>query len=278
MKKAGPLSIPFFVLALIFIVAPLLLIVFYSFTKQETGGFQLTIENFKRFFDFSNPVYMENVVRSVWLALISTVFCLVLGYPVAYILAGLSENARRIVSFLFILPMWMNMLLRTYAWVTILGNAGIINTIFKSIGLPTVQLMYNEQAIVLGNVYNFLPFMILPIFNTILKLDKSVLEASRDLGANGIKTFARVIFPLTLPAVVSGITMTFLPAVTTFIVSRLLGGGISLIGDVIESQFLTFSNWGFGSALSVVIMTFILLCMGVLSKYEKEQTEGGQLL
>ncbi|MDL2288516.1 ABC transporter permease [Oscillospiraceae bacterium OttesenSCG-928-F05] len=279
MKRLHVVALPYVVYAAIFILAPIILVVFYSFFYQPNGEFAFTLEYFKRFFDVSQPVYMEVLWRSVKTAVISTGICLLLGYPMAYILSKMRPRTRGIVSFLFVLPMWMNFLLRTYAWMTLLENTGIINSVLTSIGLPRQQLMYTDAAVIFGNVYNFLPFMILPIYNVLIKIDKSVVEAAEDLGANFRKTFMRVIFPLSLPGVMSGITMTFMPAVTTFVISKLLGGGQNaLIGDVIEAQFLTVGDWGFGSALSVILMAMILLAMGVMSRYEKEQNDSGILL
>ncbi|MEG2378164.1 MAG: ABC transporter permease, partial [Clostridia bacterium] len=208
----------------------------------------------------------------------STVICFLLGYPMAYILSRMRPKVRTIASVLFILPMWMNFLLRTYAWMTLLERTGVINTFLNSIGLSPINIMYTQGAIVLGNVYNFLPFMILPIYNVLIKVDHSLVEAAQDLGAGSFRVFTRVTFPMSLPGVFSGISMTFMPAVTTFIVSRLLGGGQNaLIGDLIETQFNQ-SDWGFGSALSMVMMVLILIMMAFLSKYEKQTAEGGMLL
>ncbi len=280
MKKKFRLSfvaLPYTVYALIFILAPMVLIVVYSLCYQQGGGWELTLKYFEKFFDLSNPMYLRSLWDSVWIAALSTIVCLILGYPMAYILSKMRPSVRGMVSFLFVLPMWMNFLLRTFAWMTLLENTGVINTLLGHIGVGPVQFMYTKGAIVFGNVYNFLPFMILPIYNTIVKLDGMYLEAAGDLGANFSATFRRVIFPLSLPGVVSGVTMTFVPAVTTFIVSRLLGGKNALIGDLIEREFAT-GNWGFGSAMSVIIMVMILLMMGVMGRYEKEQSASGGLL
>lgn len=276
-------ALPYCVYALIFVVVPMVLVVVYSFFYHyENGGsFSFTWEFFARFFNFSDPVYMQVLWRSVWIALVSTLICLVIGYPMAYILSRMKPRIRGIVSFLFVLPMWMNFLLRTYAWMTILENTGILNTALQAIGLTDkpIQFMYSTGSVIFGNVYNFLPFMILPIYNTLIKLDGSMVEASGDLGASFGQTFRRVIFPLSLPGVSSGIMMTFMPALTTFIVSRLLGGSkISLIGDTIEKQFLSTGDYGFGSALSVILMVLTLLAMAVMGKYEKEQSATGGLL
>jgi len=279
-RRASLVASPYVAFALVFIAAPVALIVFYSLTKQG----QLSFAHFARFFDPGNPIYMRVLLRSVNIAVISTVICLILGYPMALILSRLSPKVRNILSFLFVLPMWMNFLLRTYAWMTLLEHTGVINTALNSLfnrpedAEPLLRLMYTQWAVVLGNVYNFLPFMILPIYTVLIKLDRSVLEAARDLGANERKTFLKVILPLSIPGVVSGIIMTFMPALTTFIISKLLGGSQNiLIGDLIETQFGQ-SDWGFGSAMSVILMVFIILTMGIMSRYEKDNADRGLLL
>ena len=276
MKRSSSAAIPSGIYALIFILAPLALVFIYSLT-DKSGAF--TLDNFRRFFDFSNPVYLYAFFKSVKLAAISTAICLAVGYPMAFILSRCRPAVRGMLSFLFILPMWMNFLLRTYSWMSLLENTGLINTALKAMGLPALNLMYTENAIILGNVYNFLPFMILPIYTTLIKLDKSVIEAAQDLGADGRTVFFRVILPLSMPGVFSGISMTFMPAVTTFIISRLLGGGKTpMIGDLIENQFKVANDWGFGSAMSVIIMLLILLAMKVMTRYQSEQTDAGGVL
>ncbi|HIU43683.1 MAG TPA: ABC transporter permease [Candidatus Ventrousia excrementavium] len=278
MKKIKLALIPYSVYALIFIVAPILLILLYSF--QDTGG-AWTLENYARFFDFSDPVYLKVLWRSIKLAVISTVICLILGYPMAYILSKLSPRVRGTIAFLFVLPMWMNFLLRTYSWMSLLERTGLINTFIEwlngllpaAIQIPALNIMYTQWAVVLGNVYNFLPFMILPIYTVLIKIDRSLIEAAQDLGASRGRVFLKVIFPLSLPGVVSGISMTFMPAVTTFVISRLLGGGQNaLIGDVIENQFKVVGDWGFGSAMSVILMILILVTMGVIRRFESDKT------
>ncbi len=278
MKKIKLALIPYSAYALIFIVAPILLIVLYSF--QDTSG-ALTLDNYLRFFDFSDPVYLKVLWRSIRLAFISTVICLILGYPMAYILSKLSPRVRGTIAFLFILPMWMNFLLRTYSWMSLLERTGLINTFIgwingflpAAVQIPSLNIMYTQWAVVLGNVYNFLPFMILPIYTVLIKIDQSLIEAAQDLGASRGRVFRKVIFPLSLPGVVSGISMTFMPAVTTFVISRLLGGGQNaLIGDTIENQFKVVGDWGFGSAMSVVLMILILITMGFIRRFESDKT------
>lgn len=278
-RRTSVLALPFTVYALIFIAAPLLLIILYSFCVSPQNGVTLTLDHYKKFFDFSNPVYLQVLWRSIYIAVISTAICLLLGYPMAYILSKLRPGLRQVLSVLFVLPMWMNFLLRTYSWMSLLEKTGLINSFLEAINLPAFNIMYTQWAIVLGNVYNFLPFMILPIYNVLIKIDQSVVEAAQDLGADSMKVFGRVILPLSLGGVASGISMTFMPAVTTFVISKLLGGGQNaLIGDLIEKQFKTTGNWGFGSAMSVIIMVLILLAMNFTSSYEKDREEGGQLL
>ena len=284
MKRIKLALIPYSAYALIFIVDPILLILLYSF--QDSGG-ALSLDNYARFFDLSDPVYLKVLWRSVRLAVISTIICLILGYPMAYILSKLSPRVRGTVSFLFVLPMWMNFLLRTYSWMSLLERTGLINSLigwlngFLPAGaqLPMLDIMYTQGAVVLGNVYNFLPFMILPIYTVLIKIDKSLIEAAQDLGASRGRVFRKVIFPLSLSGVVSGISMTFMPAVTTFVISRLLGGGQNaLIGDLIENQFKVVNDWGFGSAMSVILMVLILVTMGVIRKYEDENSGGSVLM
>lgn len=267
------IAYPYIVWMIIFIIVPLLLVVFFSITVKTDNGYHITFEHFQRFLE---PVYIIVLLRSVYLALISTAICLILGYPMAMILARKGLKKNNILVFLFVLPMWMNFLLRTYAWMTLLENQGLINTFLRSLGMQPLKLLYNNLAVVLGMVYNFLPFMVLPIYSVLSKIDKSVIEAAQDLGANSITVFRRVTFPLSLPGVFSGLTMVFMPAVTTFVISRLLGGGqYTLIGNLIEQQFIYVGDWNFGSALSVVLMLFILLSMGIMSRYDKEQEGTG---
>ncbi|NLJ67319.1 MAG: ABC transporter permease [Clostridiales bacterium] len=274
MKKSW-VAYPYVVWMIMFIVVPLILIIFYGTVRTTPQGMEFTLEHFKRFFE---PLYIMVLVRSLYLAFICTIVCLLLGYPVSMILASKEYRDKKILIFLMVIPMWMNFLLRTYAWLTLLEKNGIINTLISFIGLPKMDLLYNQWAVVLGMVYNFLPFMVLPIYSVLIKIDKSIIEAAEDLGANSRTVFRKVIFPLSLPGVVSGITMVFMPAVTTFVISRLLGGGqFLLIGNLIEELFLKSGEWGFGSALSIIMMILILFSMAIMSRYEKEN-EGGGLL
>lgn len=267
------ISYPYIVWMVLFIAIPLVLVVFFSVTVKTSEGISFTLEFYQR---FMQGVYIKVLIRSIVLALISTLICLLIGYPVALILSGRDMSRRNTLILLFVIPMWMNFLLRTYAWLTLLERNGLINTVLSWIGIEPLNLLYNNEAVVLGMVYNFLPFMVLPIYSVLSKIDKSVIEAAEDLGANSLRVFCKVVFPLSLPGVMSGITMVFMPAVTTFVISRLLGGGqFTLIGNLIERQFTYVGDWNFGSALSVVMMILILISMGIMSRYDKDREGGG---
>ena len=269
-------SYPYLIWMIIFIVIPLFLIAYFSITRgngQDISTFRFSLENFKRFF---TPVYLKVLGRSVNLALISTVLCLVLGYPMAYIISKEKISKRNTMILMFVIPMWMNFLLRTYAWLTLLGKNGLINFLITKIGFKPLDLIYNDKAVLLGMVYNFLPFMVLPIYSVLTKIDNSLIEAAEDLGANKVTIFRKVIFPLSIPGVVTGITMVFIPAVSTFVISRLLGGNkYTLIGNLVEQQFLLTGDWHFGSSISIILMIFILIIMAITSKIDKEKEGGG---
>lgn len=272
-KKKNFIAYPYIVWSALFIVIPLLMILFFSFTIDSGSGYRFSTENFQR---LMNPQYITIFGRSLVLAIISTAICLLIGYPVAYIVSKLPEHRRNLIIMLFILPMWMNFLLRTYAWLPILGKNGVVNNFLGLFGIEPIQFLYTNGAILLGMVYNFLPFMILPIFTVLSKLDQNLVNAAYDLGATRRQTFLKVIFPLSIPGVISGITMVFMPAVSTFVISRLLGGGKEmLIGNVIEQQFTTMSDWHFGSALAIILMILILISMALMSRFDSEQSEGG---
>lgn len=269
-NKSTLLAAPYSVWAIGFILIPLVLVIFYAFT-DKTGSF--TLDNIIAISESTN---LKALVLSVMLSFISTIICLLLAYPLAMILATLGVNQSSFMVFIFILPMWMNFLLRTLAWQTLLEKTGVINSILTFLNLPTLNIINTPSAIVLGMVYNFLPFMVLPIYNTLIKIDSNVINAAKDLGANNIQTFTRVIFPLSLPGVISGITMVFVPALTTFVISDLLGGAkILLIGNVIEQEFKQANNWNAGSGLSFVLMIFIVISIFISNKYDKE---GGSIL
>ena len=272
-RKSSLAAYPYIVWSALFIVVPLLMILFFSLTTDSGSGYQFSLENFERLI---NPQYIKIFSRSISLALISTAVCLIIGYPVAYIISKMPENRRNLLIMLFILPMWMNFLLRTYAWLPILGKNGLINTFLGNFGISPIQFLYTNGAILLGMIYNFLPFMILPIYTVLSKIDQNLINAASDLGANKKEIFIKVVFPLSVPGVISGITMVFMPAVSTFVISRLLGGGKEmLIGNVIEQQFTTMSDWHFGSALAIILMILILISMALMSKFDEDISEGG---
>ncbi|MBN2851258.1 MAG: ABC transporter permease [Clostridia bacterium] len=255
---------PYFVWMSIFIIVPMFLVLYYAFTIQTDQGMVFSLDNIKR---IAEPLYIKVFVRSLVLALESTAICLLIAYPAAMILADKKFSKSTTFLVMIVLPMWMNFLLRTYSWLSLLENNGLINKLVISLGFERMQLMYNEGAVVLGMVYNFLPFMILPIYSVLVKIDNNVIEAARDLGCTSFGVFKKITVPLSLPGVLSGITMVFMPAISTFIISRLLSGGkVSLIGNVIEQQFLVLGDWGFGSALSLVLMVFILISMAFINK------------
>ncbi|MDK0719633.1 ABC transporter permease [Clostridium perfringens] len=275
-KNLSFAAYPYVLWSAIFIVIPLLLIVFFSFTSKVEGRFVFSFENFQRLFE---PIYFTVFIRSIWLAVLSTVLCLILGYPIAYMISKLPIKRRNMLILLFILPMWMNFLLRTYAWMAILGRDGLINTLLGYIGIGPIKMLYTDGAILLGMVYNFLPFMVIPIYTVLIKIDKNLVNAAYDLGANKAQAFRKVILPLSIPGIISGITMVFMPAVSNFVIPNLLGGGkYMLVGNLIEQQFTTIGNWNFGSALSIFMMILILISMAFMSKYEKNGKEGGKQL
>ena len=219
----------------------------------------------------TTPENLKALGLALLLAFVSTVICLILAYPLAMILVGRNVNQSSFVVLVFILPMWMNFLLRTLAWQNLLEKNGVINSVLHFFGLPSWNIINTPTAIILGMVYNFLPFMVLPIYNVLIKIDRDVINAARDLGANSVQTFLKVTLPLTTPGIVSGITMVFIPALTTFVISDLLGGSkILLIGNVIEQEFKQTNNWNAGSALSTVLMIFIILSMVLMNKYDKD--------
>jgi len=274
------LAYPYIVWMAIFIAAPLLLVFYYSITGVNAqGDIYFTLENFRRFVSpfspemeqpFHERIFISVALRSLRLALQSTVICFVLGYPVAYIMTRKEYSEKTVLLFLLLVPMWMNFLLRTYAWLTILERNGLINNLLARLGLPMFDILYTDAAVLLGMVYNFLPFMILPIYTSLRKMDPKLIEAAQDLGANNVSVFMRVVFPLSLPGVVSGITMVFMPGVATFVISNLLGGQqYFLMGNLVENQFMLVGNWHFGSAVSVIMMLMMVVSMIVLSFFDK---------
>lgn len=259
------LSTPFYLWIGAFIVIPLFMIFYYGFT-DKTGAF--TLENITA---MAEPWHFKALMISVVLSVISTIICFLLAYPLAYILSQMKVNSHQYVVFMFILPMWMNFLLRTLAWQTLIEKTGVINGFLAALGLPALRIINTNYAIVLGMVYNYLPFMILPLYNTLAKIDPSVVNAARDLGANSFITFKRIIFPLSIPGIISGITMVFVPSLTTFVISNILGGSkILLIGNVIEQEFTVACNWHLGSGLSIVLMLFIVVNMVLSMIFDKD--------
>lgn len=268
MKKIRRMAYPYNVWMLILIIAPLLLIAYYAFTSPA-GNF--TGDNFKRIFEKNT---LKTLYNSISIAFISTLICLIIGYPMAYFISRSKLRYRTMAMMLIMIPMWMNFLLRTYAWVTILSPSGVLNSILTSLGLEKVDIMYSKSAVTLGMVYNFLPFMILPIYTALDKMDYRLVEAAHDLGANKSQAFFKVILPMSMPGVISGISMVFIPAISTFEITRLLGGSkVNMIGNVIEQQFLTTGDWNYGSALALVLMIFIVISIF----FDSESVETGGL-
>lgn len=259
------LSTPFYVWIGTFILIPLVMVFYYGFT-DKSGAF--TLENVAA---MSSPEHVKALWISIVLSVISTAICFFLAYPLAYILSQMKVSSNQYVVFIFILPMWMNFLLRTLAWQTLIEKSGVINGVLTWLHLPTLNIINTYYAIVLGMVYNFLPFMVLPLYNTLAKIDPSVVNAARDLGANSFITFKRIILPLSVPGIISGITMVFVPSLTTFVISNILGGSkILLIGNIIEQEFTVASNWHLGSGLSVVLMLFIIVNMLLSAIFDKD--------
>ena len=271
------LSVPYVVWMALFVVIPLILIVIYAFTTTE-GSF--SFENISAMKD-----YIKVFGRSLWLAFIATIVSLILGYPFAYMLSKEGPGMQRISMMLIMLPMWINFILRTYSWMTILENTGLINQflgkigVLSALGVGYIPLINTDGAVVLGMVYNYLPFMIMPIYSVIVKIDRSVIEAAQDLGANSARVFTKVIFPLSLPGVLSGITMVFVPAISTFAISKLLGGSKEmLLGDLIEMQFLGGAyNPHLGSAISLVMMIIVMICMYLMNRFGEGEEQAVML-
>lgn len=257
-------SAPYLVWMVVFILVPLLMIAYFAFTT-DNGDFTI-----KYISDVGQ--YANIFVRSIWLSLIATAVCLVIAYPVAFILSRMEKHKQGTMLMIVMLPMWMNFLLRTYAWMTLLGNNGIINHLLGLLGFESVKLINTSGAVVLGMVYNYLPFMILPLYSVMEKIDKSLFEAASDLGCSSVSTLFRVVIPLSMPGITSGITMVFVPAISTFIISRMLGGGSNLlIGDLIEMQFLGNAyNPHLGAAISLVLMMIILVIMTVMNQFDPD--------
>ncbi len=271
------MTYPYVVWIGIMIVIPMLLIMLYAFTVDgnDVASFQFSFDNFRRF--VTDPVFMEVLGRSLYIAVITTVICVLLGYPVAYLIAQLPKQSNTLMILLITMPTWINMLVRTYAWMGILQDNGVLNTILGFFGIGPVQMLHTSFAVILGMVYNFIPFMILQIHTSLDKMDKNLLNAAADLGANRVQAFLRVTFPLSLPGVISGITLVFLPAVSSFFIPKLLGGGqYVLVGNIIETQFLTAGDWNFGSAISLIMALIIMFSMWLTNKVDVQPATSGK--
>ena len=269
--KAKLLAVPYTLWTFIFIVIPTFLVLLFALTDEK---FNFTLSNIINVGRYSNVF-----LRSIWLGAVATFICLLLGFPLAYIISKMDEKKQGVLMMLIMLPMWMNFLLRTYAWMTILEYNGLINRLFSLVGLGPFEMINTQGAVVLGMVYNFLPYMTLPIYSVVVKLDRKIIEAAEDLGANKFQIFMRVILPLSTPGIISGVTMVFVPSVSTFIISKMLGGGANiLIGDLIDMQFLGNSyNPHMGSAISLVLMLLIMVCIGITNQFSDDE-EGSVMI
>lgn len=269
---------PYILWMFLFIAAPLLIVLWFAITDTGADGQTVfTFYHVARFFrpafagePFFQRLYIVVLTRSIWIAVLTTMVCFVLGYPLAYALAKFFGH-RSILLFLFLVPLWMNFLLRTYAWMTILEQNGVLNALLSLVGLPTIDILFTDTAVVLGMVYNFLPFMVFPIYSVLKDMDNSVIEAAQDLGANRVQVFFRVVLPMSVPGIISGLTMVFMPSVTSFIIPNLLGGGqFILVGNLIEQQFMRVGDWHFGSAMSAILIALILLMMGFIKLIDRQ--------
>ncbi len=275
MKKFSQLAIPYIVWAVLMLVLPMALIFLYSITEPGNSiiSFSITLDQYIKF--FTDKDFLLILWRSLAIAIKTTIICLLLGYPIAYYIARTKEKTQNMLILCITIPMWINMLVRTYAWIGLLSDGGLIQKILSLVGLGHIKLLYTEGAVLLGMVYNFLPFMILQIQTSLCKMDTSLLEASADLGASPAQTFRRITLPLSLPGVINGITLVFLPAVSSFFIPKLLGGGqYFLIGNMIENQFITVGEWNFGSAISMIMAVIMMLLMMAVRKTEKRNAGG----
>lgn len=262
---------PYIVWSALFIIVPLIFVVYYSVTDAD-GSFTL-----EYIMDIGK--YKDVMLNSIWLGFIATVISLVISYPLAYIMAKCTANVQRTMMILVMLPMWMNLLIRTYSMMILLQDTGIINTALSFLKLPEIHMINTQGAVVLGMVYNYIPYMILPLYSIMAKMDYSLIEAAEDLGASKLTVLKDVVLPLSLPGIASGFTMVFVPSVSTFYISKKLGGNtFSLIGDVIEMQFKSANNYNLGAALSLVLMVLIIICMMVMNRFTGEDDDGGVLI
>lgn len=276
MKRFSQLALPYIIWAALMLILPMCLIALYSVTEHGNSivSFSLTLEHYAKF--FTDPDFLLILWRSMVIAIKTTIICLLLGYPIAYFISRSRENIQNILVLAITVPTWINMLVRTYAWIGLLSDGGMFQKILGWIGLGEMQLLHTEGAVLLGMVYNFLPFMILQINTSLCKMDSSLLEAAADLGADSTRTFVRVTLPLSLPGVINGITLVFLPAVSSFFIPKLLGGGqYFLIGNMIENQFITVGEWNFGSAISMIMAAIMMLLMMLVKKIEL-RNQGGK--
>lgn len=288
LRKSGILSpslTPYSVWSLLFIIVPLIFVGYYAFTDNS---FAFTTENITRFFTATSNVinddgsmtevhtYLLIFMRSLKLAVISTIICFFIGYPIAYFISRASEKAQKTMITLIMIPMWMNFLIRTYAWMTILQDTGILNGFLGMLGIGTIHIIGTEAAVVTGMVYDYIPYMILPIYSIMVKMDTKLIEAAHDLGCNGLSVLRRVIFPLSLPGVISGVTMVLIPSISTFYISQKLGNGkFFLIGDAIEGQYIA-NNLHFAAAIAFILMVILLVCMALMKYFTARRLYGGK--
>lgn len=273
MKHYNKLVRPYLIWSILIVIVPLLMIILYAVT---TGGntlvnIQFTLENFKK---IGEPIYLDVLKKSFKLGFISVAFCLVIGYILAYFVTRFKDSTQDFLILLVTIPMWINTLLRTYAWISLLSDNGVINNFLQLIGLTPKELMYTDFAVVLGLISDILPFMVIPIHTSIRKIDPSLIEASHDLGANSFQTFVHVILKMSIPGVINGVMMTFLLSISTFVIPKLLGGGqYMLIGNLIENQFISVGNWNFGSSISIILTVIILIGLSVMKRFDREEKE-----
>ena len=269
--KSKFLAGPYIAWMAIFTVVPLAMVAYFAFTDNSGA---LTLDNFA-----NASEYLPIFLRSIWYALVACVICLIVGYPVAYVIAKSTSRVQRVLYLLVTLPMCMSFLLRTLAWVGLLQDTGIINSLLSRIGIGPLKMIRTPGAVILGMVYNYLPYMILPLYATIVKIDHRLIEAAEDLGCNGVQVFGRVVLPLSVPGILSGMTMVFVPSVSTFYISQKLGGTDTvLIGDVIERQFKQGNNPNLGAALSLVLMLLVFVCTGIMNRFGGDSEEGGVIV
>lgn len=281
----SPSLMPYSIWSLLFIIVPLIFVGYYAFTDNS---FAFTMDNISRFFTATSSVisddgsiqeihtYLLIFLRSLKLAVISTIICFLMGYPIAYIISRATERTQKTMITLIMIPMWMNFLIRTYAWMTILQDTGIFNSFLNLLGLGTIHIIGTEAAVVTGMVYDYIPYMILPIYSIMAKMDVKLIEAARDLGCSGFSVLRRVIFPLSLPGVISGITMVLIPSISTFYISQKLGNGkFFLIGDAIEGQYIA-NNLHFAAAIAFILMIILLVCMALMKYFTARHLYGGK--